>query len=297
MDCFFSIRFFCIALLPLFICALQTGAACAGDTMGDHSGHPVRDVGVKAIEQEASGRKWIDEKTGNYIPLPVEFVTDDGRKVTLGSIIDRPTIILPIYFYCPAICSQNLANLAVALSGTSFVAGRDFKVISLSFNEKENFEVARRAKENYLKIAGEKFPASDWFFLTGKKNDIKAVTDSLGFRFKRMDDTTFIHASALIIVSGNGRIIRYVYGSFLAGDIDMALLDAQKGHPSLSVKRLLAFCFNYDPDTNKPLFQTIKIAVLTLFALILGFIFFYFKKEQNRGGRNESYGSSKEDNK
>jgi len=276
------LRCFCAFLLSFLI--LQLAAAFARDGMDEHSGHLMHDDGVKSREPAASGGKWIDEKTGDYVPLHIEFVADDGRKVTLGSIIDRPTIILPIYFYCPAICSQNLANLAVALSSTSFLAGRDFRVIALSFNEKENFEVARRAKENYLKIAGEKFPASDWFFLTGKKNDIKAVTDSLGFRFKRMDDTTFIHASALIIVSGNGRIIRYVYGSFLAGDIDMALLDAQKGHPSLSVKRLLAFCFNYDPDTNKPLFQIVKVTVLALFALILGFIFIYFRKRTKRRG-------------
>ncbi len=151
--------------------------------------------------------------------------------------------------------------------------------------EVETSEVASRAKENYLKIVGDDFPPAEWHFLTGTIENIKAVTDSLGFRFKKMDDTTFIHPSALMILDAKGRIIRYVYGSFLAGDIEMAILDAQKGTPSLSVKRLLAFCFNYDPDTNKSLFQIVKVSVIALFALALGFVFFYFRKKTQKEGR------------
>jgi len=289
----FPARFFCALLL--FFSALQVDVARAqnGET-GDpvHDMHDMHDEIVKSAESAVSLEKWITEKTGDYLPLQTEFVAEDGRKMTLDSIIDRPTIILPIYFYCPGICSKNLSNLAIALGGLSFLAGRDYRVVSLSFNEIENYEVAQRAKENYLKIAGDNFPPSEWFFLTGKKNDIKTVTDSLGFRFQRMADTTFIHPAALIIVSGEGRIIRYVYGSFLAGDIDMALLDAQKGNPSLSVKRLLAFCFNYDPDKNKPLFQIVKVAVLVLFTLIFGFIFVYFKRRTKQEVGDDSHGSS-----
>lgn len=261
-------------LIVLLLCG---GTICAEDGKIDHSGHsmPKKDV----ASEEKKGDKWIEEKTGDIIPLHLDFMDATGNKITLDSIIDRPTIILPIYFYCPAICSQNLANLAAALSGLSYLPGKDYRVIALSFNDVENYEVASRAKVNYIKIAGENFPPSEWFFLTGKKEKIKALTDSLGFRFQKMDDKTFIHPSALIIVSKSGRVIRYVYGSFLPGDIDMALLDAEKGTPSLSVKRLLAFCFSYDPDTNKSLFQIIKVSVLALFGLILGLVFFYFRRK------------------
>ena len=251
----------------------------------NHSEHAMVTQEAKSAEQTLEGEKWIKEKTGDYIPLHLEFVAEDGQKVTLGSIIDRPTIILPIYFYCPAICTQNLANLAAAMKEISFVPGKDYRAIALSFNEVETPDVASRAKENYLKIVGDDFPPSEWYFLTGTINNIRAATDSLGFRFKKMDDTTFIHPSALMIIDAKGRIIRYVYGSFLEGDVEMALHDAQKGTPSLSVKRLLAFCFNYDPDTNKPLFQIVKVSVLVLFGLVLGFVFFYFRrKTQKEGG-------------
>lgn len=278
----------CLLAALLFFLFLKSGMAYAQNDKMDHSEHAMvtQDV-IKSSEQETKGGKWIKEKTGEYIPLHLEFVAEDGKKVTLGSIIDKPTIILPIYFYCPAICSQNLANLAVAMKELSFMPGKDYKAIALSFNEVETPEVASRAKENYLKIVGDDFPPAEWHFLTGTIENIKAATDSIGFRFKKMDDTTFIHPSALMILDAKGRIIRYVYGSFLAGDIEMAILDAQKGTPSLSVKRLLAFCFNYDPDTNKSLFQIVKVSVIALFGLALGFVFFYFRRKTQKEDKRE----------
>ncbi len=290
----FSIR---SSLLVLFLFFLLSGTAVSdqSEKMNMSEGSQHMNHAVNSMEPKAE-EKWIEEKTGDYVPLHLEFVDDDGKKVTLGNIIDRPTIILPIYYYCPSICSRNLANLATALKDLSFQPGKDYRVIAFSFNDVENFEVARNAKTNYLKIVGEEFPPSEWHFLTGEKDNIKKVTDSLGFRFQKMDDTTFIHPSALMTVSSEGQIIRYVYGSFLAGDIDMALLDAQRGTPSLSVKRLLAFCFNYDPDANKSVFQTVKIAVLGLFVVALSFVFFFFRRKgQRKKGRDAEESRNEQD--
>ncbi len=236
---------------------------------------------VKAGEEEKAPQKeqWVTEKTGRFLPLDLSFIDETGSTVLLGDIIDRPTILLPIYFYCPNICSENLANLATSLGALSYQAGRDFKVIALSFNEEEKFEDAQRSKRNYLKIVGDKFPPAAWPFLTGKRESIKTAMDAVGFRYKNVGDGTFIHPAALMVLAGDGKIIRYVYGSFLAGDIDVALSDAISGKPSSSVKRLLAFCFNYDPDKNKSLFLIVKSAVLVLFATILLAGFFYFRRK------------------
>lgn len=226
--------------------------------------------------------KWIEEKTGQYVPLDLEFVDENGKTIRLAEIIDRPTILLPIYFYCPNICSKNLSNLAIALNNLSSRPGKDYRVIAFSFSELENHEVAATAKKNYLKILDDDFPEKEWYFLTGSAEAIKAATEAVGFRFQKNDDQTFIHPAALMTVAEDGKIIRYVYGSFLAGDIDMALADAAKGTPSLSVKRLLGFCFNYDPDKNKSVFQQVKIGVVALFALGLAVVFVYYKKKRPR---------------
>ncbi len=286
-------------ILFLMLHVAVAGLVCAGgqeEMAGGHDHHAMGtgSAAVSPDDQNANPGKWVTEKGGEIIPLGLSFTDETGKTRTLGSIIDRPTIILPIYFYCPGICSLNLAHLAEALRDLSHVPGRDYRVIAFSFNELENSDDAARAKENYLKIVGDGFPASEWFFLTGTKVTIRQLTDSIGFRFKRLSDSTFIHPTALVITGSDGKIIRYVYGSFLAGDIDMALLDAKKGTPSFSVRRLLAFCLSYDPDKNKSLFQIIKMSVLAAFAIGIGLLFFVFRKKGRRqakaGGHDSGEG-------
>ncbi len=249
-------------------------AGSAGPGLLEQSKMVLGDVATEAPAQ------WIKERTGDFLPLDLVFVDEQGRSVSLATIIDRPTIFLPIYFYCPNICSKNLANLAIALNNLSFKAGRDYRVIALSFNEVEGPEDAARAKRNYAKILDSGFPAQEWHFLTGTGEAIKTATDALGFRFKKIDDETFIHPAALMTIAADGKIIRYIYGSFLAGDIDMGLADAASGKPSLSVKRFLDFCFNYDPRRDQSLFQSVKVGVLLVFALGLAFVFVYFKRKR-----------------
>jgi protein SCO1 len=226
--------------------------------------------------------QWVEEKLGNTLPLDASFVDEQGRQVRLREIIDRPTIILPIYFYCPSICSKNLANLAVALNNLTLQAGRDYRVIALSFNPAEGPADAARAKRNYVKILAEGFPAEEWYFLTGKAEEITAVTDALGFRFEKVDDETFIHPAALMTLTATGQVNRYIYGSFLAGDIDVGLAEAAGGRLSTSVRRLLEFCFSYDPRQNQSLFQGVKIGVLAVFAAVLVFVLFFSKRKGRR---------------
>lgn len=240
---------------------------------------------LEATKQVLSGQAnddaslWITEKTGQYLPLDLQFVDETGQTVRLGDIIDRPTILLPIYFFCPNICSKNLANLAVALNSLSAKPGQDYRVIALSFNDAENHKIAAEAKINYLKILSDDFPGGEWRFLTGSREAIKAATDAVGFRFQKVDDETFIHPAALMAIAADGKIIRYVYGSFLAGDIDLALSAAASGTPTMSVKRLLGFCFNYDPHGKTSVFQTVKISVLLVFGVAALLFIVYFKRK------------------
>ena len=241
--------------------------------------------GQAAVEAQqsttAEGKIWIDEQTGVKLPLDASFIDETGAVVSLGSLINKPTILLPIYFYCPNSCSTNLANLALAINRMKLEVGRDYYVIALSFNDKETPADARSAKNNYLKLLYEGFPENQWRFLTGSTENIAAVLDTIGYEFKPLEDGTFIHPSALVTVSPDGTVIKYVYGNFIPGDVEIALTEAAKGKPATSIKRLLNYCFNYDPDTNKSFFQGVKIVVLTLFAG-LGLLFFVrFVRKKN----------------
>ena len=232
------------------------------------------------------GKIWIEEQTGSVVPLDTPFIDENNVTVTLRSLLTKPTILLPIYFYCPNSCPLNLANLAVAVDRMKLQAGKDYRVIALSFNEKETPEQARSAKRNYMKMLHDGFPEEEWKFLTGSKENIAAVLDVIGYSFKPVADGTFIHPSALVALAKDGTVIKYVYGSFIPGDVEIALVEADRGAPARSVKRLLNFCFNYDPDANKGFFQATKLIVLSLFGVlvVLFFVMFLRKKERGNSG-------------
>lgn len=238
---------------------------------------------------------WIDEKSGQYIPLNAAFMDENGTPVTLKELIDRPTLILPNYFYCPGSCSLNLVNLATAIKRSRLEPGKDYKIIAFSFDEEEGSEDARVAKRNYLRLLPEDFPEENWKFLTGEKATIKAVTDSIGYTFKPLEDGTFIHPSALVAVAQDGMIIKYVYGGFATGDVDMAVTEAKGGTPAVSIKRFLGYCFNYDPSESHSLFQNIKIAVLAVF-VVAGGLFFVYVRRSSKKKKNTKKGASGSNN-
>jgi protein SCO1 len=257
----------------------HTGTAAEGTGEGQE---------ISRGEDEVVNADWTSEKTGDFLPLDTEFIDSAGRSGPLRAIIDRPTLILPIYFYCPNSCSLDLSRLAAALKSSTFKPGIDFRVIAFSFNAEETVEAAGDAKKNYLKQLPDDFPVDAWRFLVGNRESILALTGALGYTFKRMADGSFVHPSALVAISADGRVIKYVYGSFLSGDVDMALLEAKKGTPAVSVKRFLRYCFNNDSKKSVIFLQNLKVVVLLGFAVLGGlFLWFLTRSGRKRAGAGE----------
>lgn len=240
-----------------------------------------------AIGNPQLNQLWVDEQNGKYIPLEAVFRDENGTPVTLGELVDKPTLILPVYFYCPSSCSLNLVNLATAIKRSRLNPGEDYEVIAFSFNEEENDENARIAKRNYLRLLPKDFPEDKWKFLTGSKQNIDAVTKAIGYSYQPMDDGTYIHPSAMVAVAADGMIIKYIYGTFVTGDVDMAISEAQTGTPAMSVRRFLNYCFNYDPLKSRTFFNYAKIAVLAGMALG-GLIFFFYVRRVDKKKKGSS---------
>ena len=245
------------------------------EMMTDHSQHEAHEQnGVPlAPQQTVAPEEWVTEKTGEYIPLDTTFKDEKGNVVTLAELVDRPTLLLPVYYFCPRACSFDQANLADAITKTSH-AKDSFRVISMSFNEMEPPEAAAIAKPNYTELLGQDFPKDGWVFLTGDQENILRVTNAIGYTFKKQSDHLFIHPSAMVALSTEGQIIKYIYGSFLSGDVDLALAEAKKGTPATSIRRFLSFCFNYSPKQNQTIFTILKLSTVTL--LVAGFFYFVF---------------------
>ena len=250
------------------------------------SGEELKAVPKPQEPEVVNPGEWVQEKTGEFVPLEACFKNERGETVKLQQLIDRPTLLLPVYYSCPQLCSFDLANLADAVRRSSLVAG-SFRVISLSFNVDDTPETAALIKPNYTQLLAKGFPESDWVFLTGDSSNIRKVTQAIGYTFKKKDETTFIHPSALAVLAKDGRIIKYVYGSFIPGDVDLALTEAAKGTPATSIRRILAFCLPANPRQSQQVFLLFRIgAVMTL--LIGGLLFLRFLRKRNPSKSNST---------
>lgn len=227
-------------------------------------------LAVQSYSQETE--VGIDEKLGNYIPLDLTFVNEKSEKVLLRDLVNKPTILALVYYNCPAVCSPLLNGLAEVVDKIEMNPGADFNIITLSFNHKEKPDKALRWKKEHLASMKRIIPDNSWSFLTGDSISIKKLTNSVGFYFKQDTDSSFLHYGALIIISEKGMITRYIFGmQFLPFDLKMALIEAQKGEARPTINKILAFCYSYDRQGNKYVFNVTKIAgaIVLLFAAII----------------------------
>lgn len=223
----------------------------------------------KPMTEEQKKEIGVDEKLDQTIPMDLVFTLEDGTRKPLSEIIQVPTLIVPIYFTCPNVCHILQSSVASVLPRVKLEPGTQYQVLSVSFDELDTPEVARQKKANYMAAMDHQFPEENWHFLTGDLETVSTFMDAIGFRYKR-EGRDFIHPVVVVAVTDQGKISRYIYGSnFLPFDITMALTEASEGRSGLSVKRLVSYCFSYDPEGKKYVFNITKVAgaVILVFAV------------------------------
>jgi len=220
----------------------------------------------------------IDEKLGQPVPLDLTFQDEDGNVVSLRELIHRPIILAPVYLHCPNVCSLLLQNLANALDKVPAEPGKDYIVLSVSFDETEKPGLAHQKKQIYLKMIQNPFPEDAWRFLTGDKENIAKLTDAIGFHFKRVGED-FEHPVSLIILAPDGKIIRYMYGADpLPFDLKLALVEASQGRIGPTIAKVVRFCFSYDPKAHKLVFNMLRVTGTVTLLFALSFILFLILK-------------------
>ena len=227
----------------------------------------------------------IEEKLGQTVPLDVVFNDEGGKQINLRQVINKPTILAPVYLGCPDVCSFLLYNLARALNQLPSEPGKEYQVLAVSFDDTEKPPLALEKKRLYLKMIEKPFPEEVWRFLTGEEENIRKLTEAIGFRFKR-EGKTFQHPVIMVILSPGAKITRYMHGTdVLPFDLKMALLEASEGRIGPTVSKVLRFCFSYDPKGRKYVFNTLKVTGIVTLAFALSFILFLVIKGKRRSGK------------
>lgn len=240
-------------------------------------------------QEAVSLQTGVDEKLGQYIPADLIFTDEKGVRITSKDLFTKPVILSLIYYNCRHICPALLSGISEGLDAMDLETGKDFSVVTVSFDETDTPAMAMKTKNNYVTPLKKEFRNESWKFLTGDRDNIRSLTEAVGFRFKR-EKEGFLHPSLLIVISPEGKITRYLYGTtFLPRDLSMAVYEASEGRTGRSVGRLLLYCFSYDPQGRKYVFNILKVAgtVTILFAIT----FIVYLNVSNRAFRKKRSGS------
>ncbi|MCF6178805.1 MAG: SCO family protein [Geopsychrobacter sp.] len=248
-------------------------------TVHAHDGEPAAEQHLMADPPP----NWLDERLGEYIPLNTQFIDSNGQKVRLNELIDRPTLIVPVYYRCRNVCNLLLGGLVKALPDIKLEAGKDYRVVTFSIDDEEGTAIAAHSKKTFMTALNNNFPRAAWSFLTGDKKNIRLVTDSAGYRFPKKG-ADFLHPVAAFVVSDTGKIVRYLNGyRFSPLDLTMALIEASEGRIGNPVRKALSFCFSYDPVGRRYTFNLLRISgtviLLTLGSFLLYLVFGGRKKK------------------
>jgi protein SCO1/2 len=272
-----------VAVAALALLALDVAGAAAqqpGNAMPASSALPagqrpaaLRDVGY-------------DQRLGERVPLDLALRDETGAAVRLGDVLGgRPAVLSLVYYECPMLCTLTLNGLVGALRAVPFEPGRDFSLVTVSFDARERPEQALLRKRAYL--ARYKKPGAEkgWRFLTGDAEPLQRLTQAVGFRYAWDAETRqFAHPAGVVVLTPEGRIARYLYGvEYAPKDLRLGIVEASQGRVGSPVDRLLLYCYQYDPTRGRygaVVMRIVRTAgVLTVVALG-GFVALALRRER-----------------
>jgi protein SCO1/2 len=196
----------------------------------------------------------FDQNLDASLPLGLAFRDENGKAVRLGDYFGRRPVILSfVYFKCPMLCSYVEDGLVRALRALRFSAGREFDVLTVSFDPSDTPSLALVNKNTYLSRYRRAGAEGGWHFLTGDAESIAALTKAAGFRYELdRQSGQYAHAAGIMVVTPGGRVARYFYGvEYSARDLRLALVESSQGKIGTPVDQVLLYCCQYDPSTGK----------------------------------------------
>ena len=233
----------------------------------------------------------IEQKLGAQLPLDAEFKDEDGKVVKLGSYFNtgRPVIVAFVYYECPMLCNQVLNGLTGALKGMSFDAGKEFDVVAISFDARENDkpDLAKNKKASYIEHYNRPGTEKGWHFLTGTQDSIDKATSAAGFDYKWDERSNqFAHAAGVMVVTPEGKMSKYFYGiDYSPKDLKFGIMESGQNKVGNPAEQLLLYCYHYDPASGKyglAILNVIRLGgILTLICMgVMGFVFWRRNKKK-----------------
>jgi protein SCO1/2 len=220
----------------------------------------------------------IEQKLDQQLPLDLVFRDESGQQVKLGQYFgQKPVVLAFVYYDCPMLCTQVLNGMVTSFRVLPFQIGKEFDVVTVSFDPRETNVLAAAKKKVYVDYLPEKMrsdASSGWHFLTGDQANIEKLTDAVGFHYRYDEDTKqFAHASGIMLTTPGGKLSRYFYGvDYAARDLRLGLIESSANKIGSPVDQLLLYCYHYDPATGKygaAVMKVMRVAgVITMLGIV-----------------------------
>ena len=228
----------------------------------------------------------LDQRLNQQVPLNLMFNDETGQPVQLQKYFgQKPVILIMVYYQCPMLCTQVLTGFTGAMNGiVRFNIGREFDVVTVSIDPRDTAEDAARAKKTYIQRYRRAGAEQGWHFLTGKKDQIDALAQAVGFRYAWDPKIQqYAHASGIMLLTPDGRVSQYYYGiEYAPRDIQLGLIEASKGKIGNVVDQVLLYCYHYDPTQGKygaAIFNVLRLSALATVLLVGGFMVVMFRRD------------------
>lgn len=277
-----------VRLIFIAAIAAATCVPCFGQALGPAS--QATGVNPNSKLPPLLQKVGIDQKLGAQVPLDVPFQDTKGQSVTLRHYLNggnRPVVLSLVYYNCPMLCPRGLDALSSSLGLMTLDPGKDYQVITVSFDPRDTPQTSAHQKAIQLKKLNRNGADQAWHFLTGSQSSIQQLTQSVGFRYQwDAQSKQFAHATALILLTPQGKVSKYFYGiDYSPTDLRLGLVQASDEKIGSFVDPILLFCCEYNPMTGR--YDLLISRVLALCAAITvlllgGLVFFMFRFDRNR---------------
>ena len=230
-------------------------------------------INTVRADDEKKSPVGIDEKLGQKIPGDITLFDETGKPVKFSDVTNgKPVILTLVYYRCPGVCSPLLTELTHVVDKLDLFIGKDYNIVTVSFNTAEDYTMAAEKKKNYFNLLKvKKAGDNDWRFLTADSLNVARITDAVGFRYIKQGND-FVHAAALTMLSPDLKITRYLYGAeYLTFDVKMALIEASEGRIGSPISKITSLCYSYDAEGKKYVLNFTRIAGSGILFLILVF--------------------------
>jgi len=227
------------------------------------------------------------------LPMDLGFEDENGKPATLKDYFDGsvPVILTMNYSNCPMLCSLQLNALVDGLKKVDWTIGKEYRIVTVSFDPTETAELAHRTKSRYLAQYGRPGSEGGWHFLHGSEGNVQAMAKALGITYHYNEARKeYVHPATVVLTTPNGKIDRYLYGlDYPQKTLHLSLVESSEGKIGTTVDQLILFCFHYDANEGRyaPVARNIMRAGggATVF-LLAGFLTVLSKRDKKR--KNES---------